>query len=492
MTLPSVTISKNVFTTVGAPASSIGILAILAGSSTGTALVPGGYSRSDLAVDDYGYGPLTDFAAYDINVSNNPVLLEKINTTYPGSYSTISTSLGTGTSTVTASSTVLPYDYYNVIVTIVTGGTRGTDGITYTYSVDGGNTTSGLQSLGTSTTLTVPSTGVAFDLGAGTFISGSTWSCFTQRPLANDSDVTAGLDALGTARLPFEGILVDCSATSSTVGLIDTILSGWEGKGIFKFALINTRFKAEPEPTAESEAAYAASIGATFAASTSIRMCVGADGAHAPSPITGYNLKRPTSLFLAARAMQIPIGEDPAYVARGPLPGAQISDDKGNPFDHDEDLYPNLDALRFTSLRSFAPGGPQGVYVCNANTIQPTGGSFPYLQHIRIMNRACEIAWFTLTTQLSRGVRKNPKPDPLTKVVTIFEPDAAVIDSLVVDALTQPLAGQVSDVSFQLSRTDDMNTVPCTVNATLSLVALAYIKGFVVQAQFVKSLSTSV
>ena len=108
------------------------------------------------------------------------------------------------------------------------------------------------------------------------------------------------------------------------------------------------------------------------------------------------------------------------------------------------------------------------------------------------MNRACEIAWSILTTQLSRGVRKNPKPDPVTGVVTIFEPDAAAIESLVNDALIPALGKAVSSAQFQLSRTDNMSAVPCIVTGTLSIVALAYIKGYQIQAQFVKSLQSQV
>ncbi len=488
MTLPAVTISKTVFTTGQAPASTTGILAILACSSDGDLDTPGGYSRTDLAVDDFGFGPLTEFGAYDINVANQPVILQKCTAGFPGAMGDITATLASGTATVVDLAST-PYDDYNVNVTIVTGGTVATPGITYTWNVDN-QTESGLQALGAATSITLPDTGVAFTVG-GTFVAGDTWQAYTSRPQLNDAGVVDSLAVIGNTRLPFEGLLIDCSATASTVGLIDTILSGWERRGVFKFALINTRFKENPQPTQESEANYAAAMNTLVANQTSIRECVGADGAHAASAITGFNLKRPTSLFLAARAMQIPIGEDPAYVARGPLVGAALSDNLGNPFNHDEDLYPNLDSLRLVSLRSFAPGGPQGAYICNANSIQPSGGAFPYLQHIRIMNRACEIAWAVLTTQLSKGVRKNPKKDPVTGAVTIFEPDAAVIDSLVNEALFQPLKGQVSDVQFTLSRTDDLNAVPVEVNAVLSLVALAYIKGFLVQAQFTKTLTTA-
>lgn len=491
MTLPQVTVSKNIFSTSQAPPSSTGVLAIVAASSTGTAYQVGAYSRSDLAVNDYGYGPLTDYAAYDISVANEPTVLVKTTPTYPGVLGSLTLSMGSSTS-VPSNNASTPFDTYNVVVTFPAGGTIGTAGITYTVSTDGGQTNGGVQQLGTATTINVPNTGLSFTMGAGTVVAGSSFQAYSTRPMAGDSDVTTALGVLGTTRAPFEGILVDSSATSSTVGLIDAVLASWEQRGMFKFVILNSRYKTEPEPTAESESAYATALQTTFGSSASARMCVGADGAHVPSTITGWNLKRPTGLLLAARAMQTPIGEDAAYVARGPLTGAQISDPRGNPFDHDEDLYPNLDALRLVSLRSFAPGGPQGVYITNANTIAPSGSNVVYLQHIRILNRAAEIAWAVLTAQLSVGVRKNPKPDPVTGVVTIFEPDAARIESLVNDALQQPLKGQVSAAKFTLSRTDDLNAIPAQVNGLLEIVALAYVKKFLVQAQFSKTITSAI
>lgn len=493
---PNVSVTKNVFTTAQAPADVSGILAICAASSTGTTNQPAGFARSDLAVTSYGFGPLTEFAAYDIAIANKATVLVKTEAaSFVGAYGTLNSyNFGTGTSVVTAGATA-PYDDYNVTVNVITGGTVGTTGIIYTYTTDNGNVTSGNQSLGVATTLTIPNTGVSFALGAGTLLTGASWQCFTSRPQPNNTEALTSLTALFNTRLPFEGVLLDCSMTTSTVGLIDTFLASQEGKGIFKFVVINTPFKilAGPSganPTAESEATYATRMTTLMNNQTSIRQCAGTDGAHVPSIITGWNLKRPTSMLLTARAMATQIGTDAAYVATGPLNGAAIADSNGNPLDHDEDLYPGLDALRLTALRSFAPGGPQGTYICNANTVQPSGGSFPYLQHIRIANRACTIAWAILTTQLSRGVRKNPKADPVTGAVYIWEPDAAVIEGLVNDALIPALNGQVSDVRFALSRTDNLAAVPAIVTGTISVVDLAYIKGYQVQFQYVKTIST--
>jgi hypothetical protein len=492
--LPAVTVTKNVFSTVGAPVSQVGILAIAACSSTGTVLQPGGYTRSDLAVTAFGNGPLPEYAAYNMQVANAPTTLIKGNATFAGRYITAVSTSGSGTALATAAVSGTPYDRYAVVIAITLGGTLGTGPISYTYSLDGGNTVSGVQSLGTAVTFTIPNTGVTFTFTTAlTLVTGDTLTVYTDRPLMNDTDVTNVLNTLATNRLPWEGIYLDSSVSSSTVGLVDGILSGWEAKGIFKFAILNTPYKNEPEPGAETEAAYTTRLQTLVGNQTSIRLCLGADGAHVPSAITGYNLKRPTGMLLASKAMSFGnnFGIDPAYVAEGPIQGAQIADGNGNAFDHDEDLYPNLDGLRLVTCRSFSSAGPQGVYITNANTMQPTGGAFPYLQFVRIANQAATIAWAILTTQLSRGVRKNPKADPVTGAVYIFEPDASTIEALVNDAFVQPFKGQVSAIRFSLSRTDNLNATPVTVTGLISIVALAYIKGIAVQLQFNKTIQVA-
>ena len=487
MSFPQVTISKVASNVGSAPPSNVGMLAIVAGAAQGPTNVPSVYARTDLALSTFGFGPLVEFAAYTIDNANTPVVLVRPTQAQAATYGAVTHTGVLGTCVPSAGATA-PLEHYGAIVTIVAGGTVGVAGITYTYSLDGGTTTSGIQALGTLSILTIPNSGVSFALAAGTVLAGDTWNCWTERALATDADLPATFTALGNTRNLWEGALFDGVVDASTVGLIDTWLAGLEGQGQFHFALVNLRFKNEPQPTAETEAAYATAMGTIVANAASFRVCVGGDGAHVPSPMTGLNLKRPTAMLVGARAMQIPIGTDPAYVATGALSGAQLSDPNGNPLDHDEALFPTLDSLRLMSLRTFAQGGPQGVYVCNANTIQSFGQDYPYLQFIRIMNRACTIAWGLLSTELSRGVNKNPKPDPNTGAIHIFEPDAAAIELKINGPLQSALKGQVSQVLFSLSRTDDLSVTPATVHALISIVAKAYIKGYAVTTEYSKTL----
>lgn len=490
MTIPSVDIVKADFATGSVGPDPTGVLAILAASQTGTVNVAASYARDDLALNDFGVGPLVEYGSYDLQVAKKPVVLVKGAASVAATYAGLDTSKVTGTSAVTTGGTT-PLDEYEPLIVWVSDCTIGVAGGTYRYSLDGGDSFSGVQALGTANSITIPKSGVSFNLGAGTLKAGDQWTCFTTRPLCNDVDVAAGLEALRVTRLPWEGAFIDSQFGTGTVGICDTWLQGQEAVGQFHFILLNTRHKTQPVPTAETETAYATAMTTATAQSASIRCCVGVDAADYTSTMTGWSQPRPTAMFLAARAMLIPIGEDPAFVARGAIPGATIADGKGNPRWHDEDLYPSLDAQRLVTLRSFSNPGPQGVYICNANVISPSGSDYIWLQHVRTMNRACSIVWQILTGQLSIGVATKPA-DPQTGAVYIQEKDAARIDALCNSALATPMKGQVTAVQSTMSRTDDLSSnSSSTAHATLQLVSLKYLKKFVVQSTFTKTIAVA-
>jgi hypothetical protein len=494
--IPAVTIQKLQYQTGAIGPSPLGVLAIIAPAGSGPFNTPSAYTVDSQAMATYGPSPLVEETSYTLAVSGNPVIPIRPTTATAALYSAVSKT-GTGTSVVTAGAAV-PADNYQVLVTIVTGGTIGVAGITYTYSLDGGNSVSAVQALGTANVLTIPnfaaggSPGVSFALGAGTFVAGDFFRCNTSTAGMTDADLATSLEALRVSALPWEGVLIDQGPTgtgmaTTTTGLVDTWLAGLEKVGKFRFAVLNTRMKTQPS---ETEAAFLTAMTTlTTAAAPSIREVVGTDGGALTSTLTGLTLPRPTSLAIAADAMSIPIGQDPAFVGAGALQGYTIVDGNGNPFFHNEELYQNLDALQLSTLRSVNGQGANAVFITNARVFAQIGSDYVFLPHIRTMNRGCELAYQLLTTQLGKGVGKKPK-DPTTGGVYILESDAAVIENLVNGALATPLKGQVSSFLFSLSRTDDISANSgAIINGTLAIVALAYIKGFKVIAAFAKSIA---
>lgn len=82
-----------------------------------------------------------------------------------GSYGTIDNSGVTGTALFAVDSSVHPYGTYEAWIRIKTGGTVGTTGITYQWSLDGGRTWSNTTALGTADTITIPNSNVKFTIG---------------------------------------------------------------------------------------------------------------------------------------------------------------------------------------------------------------------------------------------------------------------------------------------------------------------------------------
>lgn len=483
MPIPNAKVTKNDGATGVVRPGAKGIVAIIAPSSAGTANVPQAYTKPNLVVADLGYGMLPDFASYVMSASGNPVVLVKGTTSTAGTYGTVAHS-GAGTSVVTTT-VGTPNDDYVARIRFITGGTIATAGGTFVYSLDGGVTESAVQTLGVATSFLIPNSGVTFSFAAGTTLAGQTETVTTVGPRMTTSDVTTALEALRVSAQPWEMVLLGGhDATSATITLIDTWLAAREAEGRYRAFIANSIMRA----TAQTEAAYATAMDTAFSASATIRGAVGTDGGDCVSTIPGRGItqKRPTALALAGRLAKVNYGVDAAYVADGPVPGFKLADSKGNPNNHDEGLYPGLDALRLVSLRTF--DRKAGTFITNANVLSSQGSDFVWMQHVRTMNRACEISYDVLTNQLSRGVNKSPVAGPNGEVY-IAEEDAQRIEALVNQALTE-LRGQVSDLRFELSRTDNIGSNgPVTLNGAVKISSLAYVKEFNTNASFVRTIS---
>jgi Protein of unknown function (DUF2586) len=506
MAAPGVNISKKSFSTGSTPPSAVGVLAIIAAATTAAAgpNVPAKYARDDLVLNDFGHGPLTEYASYCLQVGQSPVIpVLPASISQASSYSTFTSSAGTGSSTCTGASGVPALDSLNLLVQFTQGVTVGQSGGLYTYSFDGGLTVSAPQSL----PATVPALAsfkapdgtalAAFSFSAGTIAPGSWYQSFASRAQPNSTDIAATLTALANTKQIWEGVFIDSPyVTGTTVSQIDTWLAGLEAKGQFHFALLSTRHKTRafngPGNTvmSETEAAFATAMQTLTGTDVSERTCVGTDAGAITSTLTGISQQRPTALFLAARAMLIPVGEDPAFTGRGQLTGVGVSDQRGNPFWHDEYVSPTLDGLRLVTLTTFAPNsGNEGVYITNANVLSSGGSDFVWLQHLRVMNLACTVAFQVLSKQLSIGVAKGPK-DPVTGVITIAPEDADRINGLVNAQLTRQLKGQCTAVDFELATDDDLSSNSSSlIHGTIQVESLAYLKQFSVTASFAKTIT---
>ncbi len=476
MPLPNVTLVKKNGQTGTARPSATGILAIIACANAGSFNAPSSHTKNSLAYAEFGDGALAEYGAHIMSATQKQVLLVRANATGVGAYGT-PVQTGAGTSVLAVNTATLkPFDDFQVLLTFVTGGTRGTAGITYTYSLDNGLTASAVQALGVATSITIPNSGVTIDLGAGTVLAGQTFAVTATGPTMANADLSAALEALRVSRASFEGILIAGTTDATMLATLQAWITAREAEGRFYHAYVNTRFRG----AAETSAAFKTVLDGIYGAVAAPSVLVGADGGRIPSVLPGgRTFVRPVALAVAARAMAIQISKMPSYKADGPVSGWSITDSRDNLLFHDENAFPGLSDSRFTTFRSF--NGSTGVYINLPLLFDAVGGDYVFLPHVRVMNRACDLVRQNLELQLSSDQRKGSNG-------RIVEEDAARIESSNAKILTKQIKepGFCSDTGFLLSRTDDATSnAGVTLTCELGILPLLYVTGFNVEAKFI-------
>jgi hypothetical protein len=471
MTLPRLTITQ-VDNALGATSPATRNLAIVACSESGTAATPKAYTRASMVLAAFGQGALTEGASRAINRHGLTVVCVKAAQATAGSIGTLAKTIS-GTCVPTAAGGAAPLDAYEVVITVVMGGTVGVTGMTWTYSLDGGRTTSAAQSQGTGTTLTVPNSGVSFTLGAGTLVAGDTWTCPTVAPAFDATTLGAALDALATTATPWDGVLVLGDLTGALSDTIDGKLASMATAGKYHWWCGGFR----NATTGESDATYQAAFGTAFNAKSSIYGGVSANEHWFTSDVSGRVYKRQAIFSVAPFAQSQSEEIDPADIDLGALPGAQIRDSDGNVLFHDEAVQPGLDDLRAITLRTWDTAA---AYVGNFRLLSPAGSDFQFLPHRRVMNIA-------LNESRSFLIRRLSKPTRVNKTTGfILESDRQRIEDGLTIRLRSRLSGKgkASDAYCVVSGDDNLlSGDPLTVQVFVT--SLAYPKTISVSVGFV-------
>lgn len=223
MALPDVDINElqNALGIVPTGADEVQVL--IGCCSGGVALTPAAYGTITGANADFGEGPLVEAGALSLEeTEGTPVILIKVANGTPGALGTINLDALTGTCVPVGSGT--PYDTYEGYWICVEGGTIGTDGITFKWSLDNGRHLSALTRLGTDTSFTFPSAG---------------WSLLFQPPadalvaLANDIRTQALAHFAATASVhgaadttSDDGIGAAATTNANAITLANTMRTG--------------------------------------------------------------------------------------------------------------------------------------------------------------------------------------------------------------------------------------------------------------------------
>lgn len=192
-------------------------------SSSGPTATPAAYGTKTGAHADFGEGPLVEAAALSLDeTEGTPVILIRTPSSTPGALGTIDLDLFTGTAVPVGSGT--PVDSYEGYWICVAGGTIGTDGITFKWSLDDGRHVSALTRLGTDKAFTFPDAGfaLAFNPPAAALVA-----------LANDirTQALAHFAATGSVHgaadtTSDDGIGIAATTNANAITLANTLRTG--------------------------------------------------------------------------------------------------------------------------------------------------------------------------------------------------------------------------------------------------------------------------
>ncbi len=447
MTTPDVLITQLDGALGIQPPSGSKMLAICGPADSGPIATPAAFARIVDITGTFGGGPTVEAAAFEIEHFGKPVIFIRTNATTLGSFGTIVTTGVTGTSVVAVDATTHPNDDYEVAVRIVAGGVRGTAGITYQESLDGGRTWSAVKALGVATSIIVAgSGGVAFTLAAGTLVANDTWSVRGNAPLWSAADLAAALDALKASNMPWEACLVVGPIDATALSTIDGKAAAMAALGKYRYFIGNTRM---PNP-GETEAAYKTALDGIFGGLSSKSISLWAGAAKVVSSVNYRKYRRPVAMPVAAMLANVSPEINIAQLDVGHLDGVEIRDSNGNPDEHDETINPGLDDSRFGTLRTWE--GEAGVFANWPRIFASAGSDFQLVPFRRVMNIFCE----TLRGYMIRRIAKPIRVDKVTGY--ILEADALEIEAgagaiLRAVIMQKPMA---SKVAFVLSRTDNL------------------------------------
>jgi len=482
------------------------ICAVVGQTSTGTANVPVLTSSSTTIATTFGVGPAAELAS-DICSLGQTVMLIKAAQGTAGKIQTYSAGIHTGTgpaaSAAFAAFTGTPNDDYQFQITIITGGVTGAvnSGIVLALSLDAGRTTFQTVNLGASLTIAPPGGPSSYNCGitvtlitAQTLVAGDTYlwyACAPQSGAGNvasalativtnptviqyvfSTDVTGGTATLGTP-IDFAG-----SGIGSTVAGLDTNCTTLFGQKRFIRMLAAGSDVFLGGASTETELQWITRMTSDANANSSLRVGVTAGHYNTVSSITQSQIRRPllwpAAKKLATNAIQTDLGR----VIDGSIPSVVIPSAKDAYVYHDESVNAGLDTARYLTAWSII--GRPGLYIKNGNLMAPPGSDFHWIQIGAVVDAAC-VAWYNYAAPLQgTSVRAN------SKTGFILESDARKIEiggqAAESDALITP--GAVSSTTVTLSRTDNILSTS-TINATIAIVPLGYIKAIVTTVQLV-------
>lgn len=485
MPIPTVNIVQVNGALSSMPANILGDVAIAAGPArSGDQLLPVAFMRPADAIAYFGGGPLVEYGANLLQrAGGKPVVFIRTPSSTAAGYGTIDHTNVAGACDPTAHAATVPYDEYDVVVKIIAGGTVGVAGITYQWSLDGGNNFSATTSLSTATTITITEGNVAFDLTSATLLAGDYWTCRTTPPALTNQDVTDATEAIGDAGLPWNWVGWANPLTAAQIGIIDVWMAAlWSVQKKHRAS----RGCVRGPNVGETEAQYLAAITSLISGVTSTYQAIAAGYCEFVSACAGRRqYRRPASWITAVRALKVirPSRTDLAQVDLGSL-GAdvKIRDASGNRKAglHDESIDPGLDALGLETLCTL-PGEKFGLgaYLTTPHILASVADDRYLWQYRKVDNLVADVVQDKLMMWARRPL------EALKDGSGYISPrEKSVIDQDITKAVLDAAGDSLTDYGFALNSTDNILAKNAFLAGDSTMVPLGYPAGFNISQRF--------
>lgn len=429
------------------------------------------------------HGPLVDCVGYILDQAGGPVVVtrtaDSVDATYNGATAaTIVASTGGGTDNeiAVAVATSAPKLDADVVVTIVDGGARGD--MTFTYSLDGGESESSV--IAGATTVALGDTGItlAFEPAAvNPYVAGATYSFEARAPMYNASDLGTAFDAIELSNLRFDflvfaGRAATASDAATLFSTIATQMTAFTAQDRYYRAIMSC---------GEDSAATVLTAFSSLVSSRVARL----HGQFRSSPVFGVPGRSlpylPASYAAAMRAAGNVMSTDLAQTFGAESVGALLG---ATEIDHNEYTQnAGLDDAKIGTLRTYA--NLEGFYLTNVWLASAAGSDFEYWQHGRIMDEACKVVSARHTELISSNVVTKTDGTGSLVEFSALAIEKKVQRSLdaVIGSATRGIGpttvdgstGHVSDQRYQVDRTNNVLSTKELI-ATVSIVPRGYLK----------------
>lgn len=219
-------------TTTIAPGGSFskgtGYLTLLGCAELNADGVPRVFTSAAALQAQHGYTAATDYAAMHIEETGEPILFVPLPVATAGTLGRQNDEDVAGTSAITVaagSNGVL--EEVDAVLTVITGGTIGVNGIVIQLSCDGNRTKKTIR-LGTATSYAIPYVGITINFAAGTLIAGDVYTFSSTAPKWDGTGIAAARVALAAQqKLTRSWLVIGDLANATEAGYLTTAINAY-------------------------------------------------------------------------------------------------------------------------------------------------------------------------------------------------------------------------------------------------------------------------